>query len=78
MIPIGSWGEKQTKKTDIEYPFEHGAVINYTLDCVSIHPVTTEILASFPTQLPERKETSQGLMGTLKQLQSIMAVMGEN
>ena len=27
-------------KSDIEYPFEHGEVINYTLDGVSIHPVT--------------------------------------
>ena len=30
-----------TNKTDIEYPFEHGEVINYTLDGVSTHPVTT-------------------------------------
>jgi hypothetical protein len=29
-------------KGDIEYPFEHGEVINYTLDGVSIHPVTTK------------------------------------
>ena len=35
------------KKTDIEYPFEHDEVINYTLDGVSIHPVTTNIQASF-------------------------------
>jgi hypothetical protein len=47
-------------KADIEYPFEHGKVINYTLDGVSIHPVTTKIQASFLTQLPERKETVQG------------------
>ena len=44
---------------DIEYPFEHGKVINYTLD-VSIHLVTTKIQASFLTHLPERKETAQG------------------
>jgi hypothetical protein len=44
------------KKADIEYPFEHGEVINYTLDCVSIHPVTTKAQASFLTQLLERKE----------------------
>jgi hypothetical protein len=31
-------------KADIEYPFEHGEVINYTLDGVSIHQVTTKIL----------------------------------
>ena len=38
-----------------EYPFEHGEVNNYTLDGVSIHPVTTKIQASFLTQLLERK-----------------------
>ena len=48
------------KKSDIEYPFEHGDVINYPLDGVSIHPVTTKIQASFLTLLPERKETAQG------------------
>ena len=48
------------QRADIEYPFEHGEVINYTLDGVSIHPVTTKIQASFLTQLPERKETVQG------------------
>jgi hypothetical protein len=48
------------KKSDIQYPFEHGEVINYTLDGVSIHSVTTKIDASFLTQLPERKETAQG------------------
>ena len=41
-------------------PFEYGEVINYTLDGLSIHPVTTKIQASFLTQLPERKETAQG------------------
>jgi hypothetical protein len=46
---------------DIEYPFEHGVVIHYTLDGVSIHPVTIKIQESFLTQLPERKETAQGL-----------------
>ena len=35
--PIGKWGEK-----NIEYPFEHGEVINYILDGVSTHPVTTK------------------------------------
>ena len=46
-------GKKNThKKTDIEYPFEREEVINYTLDGVSIHPVTTKIHASFLTQLP--------------------------
>jgi hypothetical protein len=54
--PIGRW----VRKADLEYPFEHGDVINYTLDGVSIHPVTTKIQASFLPQLPERKETTQG------------------
>jgi hypothetical protein len=45
----------KNKKADIEYPFEHGEVNNYTLDGVSIHPVTTKIQASFLTQLTERK-----------------------
>jgi hypothetical protein len=44
---------------DIEYPFEHGKMINYTFDGVSIHPVSTKKQASFLTQLPERKETAQ-------------------
>jgi hypothetical protein len=35
------------KKADIEYPFEHGEVVNI--------PVTTMIQASFLTQLPGRK-----------------------
>jgi hypothetical protein len=48
------------EKADIEYPFEHGEVINYTLYGVSIHPVTTKIQVSFLTQFPERKETAQG------------------
>ena len=48
------------KKADIKYPVEHGKVINYTLDGVSIHPVTTKIQASFLTQLLVRKKTAQG------------------
>ena len=47
-------------KTDNEYPFDHGEVINYTLVGVSIHPVTTNIQVSFLTQLTERRETAQG------------------
>ena len=50
----------QNKNADIDYPFEHGEVVNCTLDDVSIHPVTTKIQASFLTQMPERKETAQG------------------
>jgi hypothetical protein len=49
----------RNKKADIEYPFEHDEVINYTLDGISIHPVTTKTQASFLTELPERKETAQ-------------------
>jgi hypothetical protein len=45
------------KETDFEYPFEHGEVINFTLDGVSIHTVTSEIQTSFVPKLPERKET---------------------
>ena len=45
------------KKADIEYPFDHGEVINFILDGVSIHPVTTKLQVSFLTQLAERKET---------------------
>ena len=48
------------KKADIEYPFEYGEVIKYTLDGVSTHPATTKIQASFLTLLPERKETTRG------------------
>jgi hypothetical protein len=46
--------------TNIAYPFEHGEVINYTLDGVSMHQATTKIQASFLTQFLERKETAQG------------------
>jgi hypothetical protein len=48
------------KKLAIEYHFEHGEVINYTLDGVSIDPVTTKIQVSFLTELLERKETAHG------------------
>ena len=56
----GTYWWVKNKKADVEYPFEHGEVINYTLDGVSIHPVTTKIQTSFLTQLPERKETAHG------------------
>ena len=39
---------------------EDGEVMNYILDWLSIHPITTKIQASFLTPLPERKETTQG------------------
>ena len=34
------------KKQTLNINWEHGEVINYTLDGVSIHPVTTKIQAS--------------------------------
>ena len=49
------------KKADIEYPFEHGEVINYTLDGVSIHPVTTKIQVSFITVAREEGNLQWGL-----------------
>ena len=64
MVPIGRW----VKKKDIEYSFKHGEVISYTLDGVSIHPVTTTIQVS---QLTERKETAQSSV-------RVLAVIGEN
>ena len=47
-------------KHTLKYPFEHGEVINYTLDGVSILPVTKKKQAPFLIQLRERKETTQG------------------
>jgi hypothetical protein len=52
--------EKISKNLILNIPFGHSEVINYTLDGVSIHSVTTKIQTSFLTQLPERKETVQG------------------
>jgi hypothetical protein len=47
-------GVKHFFKVDIKYPFEHGEVINYTLDVVLILPVTTKTHVSFLTHLSER------------------------
>ena len=55
---IGRW--VKMFKAVIKYPFEHGEVINYTLNGVSIDTVTTKIHTSFLTQLQERKKTAQG------------------
>ena len=55
--PINRWVKK---KAEIENPSEHAEFINYTLDGLSIHQVTTKKQASFLTQLPERKETAEG------------------
>ena len=46
--PVGRW--VKIKQADIEYPFEHGEVINYTMDGALMHPVTTKIQGSFLTQ----------------------------
>ena len=48
------------KEADIEYHFDHDAVMNYSLDGVAIHPAITKIQMSFLTQLLERKETALG------------------
>ena len=65
--------------SDIEYPFKDGETKNYTLDGVPIHPVTTNIQAYFLTQLPERKETTQGFHheanGDFKTVTEFMAVI---
>jgi hypothetical protein len=45
-VTLAKKGTDWLKKADIEYPFEHGEVINYTLDGVSIYPVTTKIQIS--------------------------------
>ena len=39
---------------------EHREVINYTLDGVSKHTVTTQIQAFFLTQFPGMKQNAQG------------------
>jgi hypothetical protein len=70
-------GREKTKQKHIEYPFVHGYVINYTLDGVSIHPVTTNIQASILTQLPERRETGQRFHHEANgNSQRLMAVIG--
>ena len=55
--PIGRWVKKSRCEN---IPFEHGEVINYTSEDVSIHAVTAKIQAHLLTQLPERKETAHG------------------
>jgi hypothetical protein len=70
---IGRW--VQIKKADIEYPFEHGEVINYPLDGVPIHPVTIKIQVSFTNPVAGEEGNRSGIspMVTLKQLQSLMS-----
>ena len=42
-------GRRVNIKAEFEYPFEHGDVINYTLDGVSIHLVTAKTQEPFLT-----------------------------
>ena len=73
--PIGRW----VKKSDIEYPLEHGEVINYFLDGLSIHPVTTKIqILSCQKIRKLLRDFTMRLMVTLKQSQSLTAVIREN
>ena len=55
---------KNTKTADVEYPIEHGEVINYTLDGVSIHSVTTK------ERKPLRDFTMRPMV-TLKQVEFV-------
>jgi hypothetical protein len=69
------------KKAEVESLFEHGEVINYTLDGVSIHPVTKDTGVrpnSIAGEEGNRSDFTMRPMVTLKQLQSLMAVIGEN
>jgi hypothetical protein len=54
--PISKWVKK-----DIEYPFEHGAFVNYTLDSLSIHPVTTKIQTPFPNSVAGDEGNHSGI-----------------
>ena len=77
---FGRWVKKKADEK-AEYPFEHGEVIHYTLDGVSIHPVNTKIQVFFLTcrrgKIQLRDFTMRPMV-TLKQLHSLMAVIGEN
>ena len=53
-------------------------VIHYTLDGVSIHPVTTKTQVSFLTQSPERKETTQGFHNEVNADFKTVTELGEN
>ena len=57
-----NWYSRWVKKNeaDTEYPVEHGEV-NYTLDGVSIHPVTTKIQVSFLTQKAREEGNRSGI-----------------
>ena len=62
------------KKADIKYAFEHGEVINYTVDGVSIYPFTkkryTRVLPnSVAREVGNLSAISQRPMVTLKQLE---------
>ena len=50
---------KKKRKADIEYPFEHVEVINYTLDGLSIQPVTTTGVV--PNSVAGEEENRSGI-----------------
>ena len=56
--PIGRWVQI---KMNIKYPFEHSLVINYTLDGVSIHPVTTKIVGMLPNSVDGEEGNRSGI-----------------
>jgi hypothetical protein len=68
------------EKADIEYPFEHGAVINYTLNGVSIQKWQRyrrpSQLSCQRVRIPLRYFTMRPIV-TLKQLQSLMSEIGK-
>jgi hypothetical protein len=72
--------KRKTPKADIEYHFEHGEVINYTLDGVSIHSVAARYrrlsLLSCQRGRKQLRDFTMRSMVTLKQ--SLMAVIEES
>ena len=77
--PIGRW--VKNKKADVEYPFEHSKVINYTLVVYQYTQSLQRYRCPFLTQLPERKETAQRFHHEANgdfETVSLMAVIGEN
>ena len=71
----------QNKKADFEYPFDHGDLL---ITLWMVYQYTKSLQRyRLPTQLLERKETTQGFHKQAncdykKLLQSLMAVIGEN
>ena len=69
-------GGRKIKKLTLNIPLSMVKLLT-TLWMVYQYTQTLKVQASFLTQWPERKETMR-VMVTLKQLQSLMAVIGEN